>query len=189
MPRVFNVIDEQINNCFDGKRTEELGLGIPPGVITYGEQWVESNPEPIQGHNTTCFVRGRFDSAIKFDDETYGLIDFKTSIISEKSRRLYARQLHAYAYALENPAPGKFALGPISRVGLIAFEPTIFLNSEGSMASLEGNLTWMEIPIHRPRFMEFLGEVLSVLELEEPPPAGDNCPYCQYRESKIENPF
>lgn len=183
MPRIFNTIDAQMKNCFEGKRTEELGLGIPPGVVNFGEKWVESIPTKNPGYDSTCFVRGRFDSAIRFDDGSYGVIDFKTSIITERSKRLYARQLHAYAYALENPAPGKLALNPISKIGLIAFGPTAFLNEQRDSASLVGNLTWMEIRIHRPRFLEFLGEVMSILELEESPSANNDCPYCRYRGS------
>ena len=60
---------------------------------------------------------------VSFDDGTYGVMDFKTSNPSSESAELYSRQLHAYAYALEHPAPGKLALSPVTKLGLLYFYP------------------------------------------------------------------
>jgi len=53
----------------------------------------------------------------------YGVIDFKASNPSTDSARMYSRQLHAYAYALEHPAPGKLSLSPVTKLGLLYFYP------------------------------------------------------------------
>ena len=36
---------------------------------------------------------------------------------------MYSRQLHAYAYTLEHPAPDKLALSPVTELGLLYFYP------------------------------------------------------------------
>src|SRR5207249_9840180 len=91
------------------------------------------------------------------------------------------RQLHAYAYALENPSPGQFALGPVSKLGLLVFEPSIFTNRNGGHASLGGGLSWIEIPRDDAFFFRFLDEVLSVLDQPSPPAGAPSCEWCQYR--------
>ena len=72
--------------------------------MAHGEEWVESTPIEVPGRESTCFIRGKFDTVLRFDDDTYGVVDFKTSRISPKHLAKYSRQLHAYAHA---PANGR----------------------------------------------------------------------------------
>jgi hypothetical protein len=82
---------------------------------------------------------------------------------------LYSRQLHCYAYALENAGIGKFALQPVTTLGLLVFEPDAFSDEAGA-AMVQGKLTWINIPRDDRMFMEFLADVLAVLELPTPAP-------------------
>lgn len=159
---------------------------MPPlasGVFEYGEMWLESKRIVVPEHSSTCFISGRLDTVIKFDDETYAVVDFKTSERKEEHIPLYARQLHAYAYALENAAPGKFAVGPITRLGLLVFEPSMFAKCVNGTASLSGDLSWIEIPRDDGGFLGFLAEVLNVLEQPTPPGGASSCEWCSYRDS------
>ncbi|MDP7372166.1 MAG: PD-(D/E)XK nuclease family protein, partial [Nitrospinota bacterium] len=135
------------------------------------------------GRDSTCFVRGKFDTVVKFDDGTYGVIDFKTSKTKSEHVSLYGRQLHAYAYSLENAAPGNFALRPISRLGLLVFDPNSFRNHPQSEVSLDGGLHWLEIPLDERSFIRFLAGVLEVLDQPSPPPPSRSCECCKYREA------
>jgi hypothetical protein len=188
-PRIFMVIDSKMNACFDGVRAEGIAAGVPSGVVAYGQKWVQSQPIAAPDSPSTCFIRGRFDTVVAFDDGTYGVIDFKTTGSGAAHLAIYSRQLHAYAYALENPALGKFALGPISRLGLLVFRPHDFVNQGGDAASLEGSMRWIEIPRDDDAFLQFIGQVISVLEQPEPPESAPSCRWCQYREASRETGF
>lgn len=183
MPKIFGIIDNEMKAFFAGKRTGDFVTALPAGVVEYGEKWVESSPISISSHSSTCFVRGKFDTAIKFDDGTYGVVDFKTSERKAEHVPLYGRQLHAYALALENPAAGKLSLRPITRLGLLVFDPSSYSLAADGTSSLSGGLTWIEIPRDKTGFLGFLGEVLDVLEQPDPPGGTPSCQWCAYRDT------
>lgn len=180
MPNIFTIIDSEMKKFYSNKRIEEIAEGVPPGIVKYGEKWVGSEPIEIPGRSSRCFVSGKFDTVVKFDDGTYGVIDFKTSQRKSGHVSLYSRQLHAYAHALENPAPGKLGLGPVSRLGLLIFEPSRYVQGKVNVG-LAGKLSWIEIPRNDALFLDFLSEVLGVLEMDSPPPANPDCDWCKYR--------
>lgn len=180
MPKVFTVIDAEMKKCFGGKRTETIAADMPGGVIQFGEHWVESKPIHLPNRSSTIFLRGKYDTVVNLDDQTYGVIDFKTASAKPEHLATYGRQLHGYAYALENPAPRAFGLSPVSRFGLLAFDPNNFANQIGS-GSLTGRLAWVEIPRDDHKFFQFLDEVVSLLELPEPPKGSAECEWCRYR--------
>ena len=183
MPKIFSVIDSKMNQCFRGARIESVVPELPGGVVEYGEKWVRSKPIAIPNRSSTCFISGKFDTVIKFDDGTYGVVDFKTSERREEHIPLYSRQLHAYAYALENPAPGELSLNPVSKLGLLVFEPDTFTHASAGNASLVGGLSWIEFPRDDGTFLKFLGRVVSVLDQPAPPGGTPSCPWCQYRDT------
>jgi len=180
MPKIFTRIHSLLEEWADGKRTEVLAPGMPTGIVAHGEKWVQSTPIPIPGCQAQCFIRGRFDTVVKLDDETFGIVDFKTCSRQDKHLKLYARQLHAYAMALENPAEGRFSLSPISKLGLLVWEPNMFSDTNDAMA-LEGSFDWIELPLDVPGFMEFLSDVLEILEQPMPPEPSPRCEFCSYQ--------
>jgi len=182
LPKIFIKIDGLMKEFFEDKSTAEISSDLPPGVVKFGEKWVESQPIIIPGHNSQCYIRGKFDTVVEFEDGSYGVIDFKTSEAQSAHIQLYTRQLHAYAYALENPAPGKLSLSPITKLGLLCVEPTrIYRESDGRI-SYSGEATWIECPRNDDQFLDFIGQVLSVLEQPEPPPPAPSCGWCEYRD-------
>ena len=179
-PRIFGQIDGLMNDFYREKLSSEISPDLPEGVIEYGEKWVESQPIALPGYRSQCFIRGRFDSVIAFTDGSYGVIDFKTTKPSPKHVPFYSRQLHAYAYALEHPASGKLRLSPVTRLGLLCVEPVDIDWAEGERIAYLGEVTWMEIPKDEAWFLEFLDEVMAVLDKPEPP-SPRKCGYCHYR--------
>lgn len=132
------------------------------------------------------------DGLVQFEDGTYGVIDFKTSSVA-KTSKIYSRQLHAYAAALENPSKNsQLKRGKVSHLGLVVYEPSEFhtpLDENGKIrGALVGNLQHVKMEHNHEDFVNFLGEVSDVLNLAEAPPAPKSkygravysCPYCQY---------
>jgi hypothetical protein len=181
-PAIFGNIDLLMKRMFADKTTAEVLPALPPGKVILGGKWVESTPIRLQGSEISCFIRGIFDSVLQFDDGSYGVIDFKTSEPNPKHVEFYGRQLRAYAYALEHPAPGKLALSPVSKLGLLCVSPKdIDRDVQGHIRYI-GEVTWLEVPRDEAGFMAFLAQVMQVLVAPEPPPAAEKCPFCKYRD-------
>ena len=174
-PKIFGTIDAAMTACYDGMRTEAISSRMPRGIVRFGQKWVRSHPIDVGLGSPTCYIAGRFDSVAEFDDGTYGVIDFKTSGARGDQLALYGRQLHAYAYALEHPAPGQLALAPISRLGLLVFEPGSFVHLPGETANLVGKLTWIDMPRDDAAFLNFLRQVVSLLSQPAPPEPASDC--------------
>ena len=181
MPKIFTRIDMQMKLCFGGRRTEDVLPGLPGGLLEFSEKWVTSIPLVIPGRASGCFVRGKFDTVIRFDDGTFGVVDFKTCDRNDHHIPLYARQLHAYAFALELAAAGSLCLKPVSRLGLLVFEPTAFSKDGNGSCYLGGGLKWIEIPRTDGAFKQFLAEVLDLLESTTVPSPNPDCGWCHYQ--------
>jgi hypothetical protein len=186
-PSVFGAIDRLMKAHFAGRPASEIDPTLPPGVISVSEKWVESLPIILPGHTLSCFVRGKIDAMISFDNSSYGVVDFKTSEPKLSQIPFYSRQLHAYAYAFEHPAPDKLGLSPISRLGLLVEAPHATWVESTEEINFHFTSTWLEIPYKEAGFLRFIDKVLTLLELPEPPPAGEKCEYCKYRQHAREH--
>jgi len=134
----------------------------------------------LPNHISTCYINGRFDIVVSFDDGSYGVIDFKTSDPSKESAWMYSRQLHAYAYALEHPASGKLALSPVTKLGLLYFYPNNIDQQSIDRLNYEAEIVWIEVEKNEQRFLKFIDKVLDVLELPEAPEHSPNCQWGSY---------
>ncbi len=181
-PSIFGKIDLLMKTFFEGKSTQAMHPGLPPGKVLYGEKWVESQPISLPGRSAQAFLRGKFDTVVGFEDGSYGVIDFKTSTPKPEHVEFYGRQLHAYAHALENPAAGKFALAPISVLGLVVLEPVDLVEDPTGNGIFKNRLTWVPVPRDDAAFFHFMDLILSVLEQPEPPAPNEDCVWCKYRQ-------
>lgn len=180
MPGIFSAIAGRQKEFYSGKRTEHFCSRLPPGVIEYGEKWVESIPIKADGSAVSCYIKGRFDIVVKFDDGGYGIIDCKTASPSDKKTQMYGRQLQAYAYALENPAQGQLSLSPITKLGILYFEPFSFEQLNLTEQAFRGNLVWHGVERDDASFFDFMKTIVKVLESDEiHPHTCENCIYCK----------
>lgn len=141
-------------------------------------------------------IKIQVDALVRFDDKSYGIIDFKTSQAA-KASETYSRQLHAYARALEDPSTNsELEGGTVSDMGLVVYTPGEFhtpTTEEGAVkAALTGDLTYVPVERDDKGFERFLGEVVDVLALPGPPAppppsrarwgggSFSSCPYCQF---------
>jgi hypothetical protein len=180
LPSIFSQIAGLLKNHYDGKHTSELHIALPSGIVSYGEQWVRSEIIQLPNHSATCYISGRFDIVVSFEDSTYGVIDFKTGNPNMEWKSLYSRQLHAYAYSLEHPAPNALSLSPVTRLGLLYFYPSAISQQCIERLSYDAEITWIEVEKNEQDFLEFIDEVLNVLELPQAPEASPGCQWCNY---------
>ena len=180
LPSIFSKIAGLLKNHYHGKHTSELHIALSPGNINYSEKNVRSQLIQLPDHNATCYISGRFDIVVSFDDGSYGVIDFKTSNPNKESANLYSRQLHAYTYALEHPAPGKLALSPVTKLGLLYFYPDNINQQSIGRLNYGAEIVWVEIEKDEEGFLKFIDEVLDVLELPEAPEHSPSCQWCGY---------
>lgn len=181
-PRIFSRIDQLMKDFFQNLPASMLSDNLPEGVIRFADRWVVSQPIHLPGHTQTAYIKGRFDSVIEFADGSFGVVDFKTSEPRPEHVPFYSRQLHAYAYALENPAEKALKLTPVTRLGLLCVEPMSISDDWISRIAYVGEVTWLECPKDEAGFLGFIERVVSVLENPQPPQPADNCAYCQYRD-------
>jgi hypothetical protein len=180
LPSIFSQIASLLKNHYDGKHTSELHVALPTGIVSHGEKWVRSQTIELPNHKSTCYISGRFDIVVSFDDGSYGVIDFKTSDPGSESANLYSRQLHAYAYALEHPATNALALSPVTKLGLLYFYPDN-INQQGiDRLNYGAEIVWIEVEKDEQGFLKFIDKVLDVLELPHPPECSPNCQWCSY---------
>jgi len=188
-PAMFGKMGSLTSNFYHGKACNEISSQLPVGIINLREKWVKSAPIGFAGTEAQVVIRGRFDAIAAFADGSYGVIDYKTSEASPGKADFYGRQLSAYAYALENPAPGALGLAPVSRLGLFVITPQRFERTEmGEMAFITA-ATWLDVPRDDAGFLGLLAEVVSLLDQPAPPQGDKNCGLCKYLKAYKEAGF
>ena len=180
-PGMFGRMGNLTSSFYHDKPANEISPDLPAGKVKYREGWVKSNPIDFPGTESQCVIKGRFDAVVAFEDGSYGVIDYKTSDASDEQASFYSRQLSAYAYALENPAPGALALAPITRLGLFIITPERFERLPNGELAFVNRATWMEIPRDEGAFLALLREVVALLDKPTPPAPADDCGLCNYR--------
>jgi hypothetical protein len=178
-PKVFTMLDNQTKDFFFNKRSEEMAPELRPGRIAFGDRWVRSRPLAVPGHDTQVALQGKIDTALSFDDGSYGIIDFKTSEPKDGHVPFYGRQLHSYAIAAEHPAEGALDLSPVTQLGLLCVEPVAMIGVEDAVA-YKGDTHFLEIERDDDAFYAFLSQVLYLLERPAPPDPAPKCGYCTY---------
>lgn len=186
MAGIFKRIEGLQMKFYDGRPTMEICPALPSGSIRCGERWVESEVIRLPGRESSCYIAGKIDSLIEFEKEGWGILDFKTTEVKIEKAALYGRQLHAYAYSLENPAKTPLSikgeaphLSPITRLGLLCFEPSALDQPASGRHAYHGEVRWIDIPRDDDKFLRFVGEILDVLEGNLPSP-GNECDWCNY---------
>ena len=180
-PSVFSTYHELLQGYAEGQCPSALTGALPPGEVESGERWVQSAPLTVPDRPERFFIRGRVDQLACFRDGTYGLIDYKTTDRSAANADKYARQLHAYAWALERPVCPAERCAPVSRMGLLCLHPAEVkaLHADDELVA-RLRPRWVEIERDDDAFAAFLAKALAVLAREEAPPPAEECSCCQY---------
>jgi PD-(D/E)XK nuclease superfamily len=182
-PGMFGRMANMTSQFYLHKSTAEISPTLPPGHVALQEKWVQSEPISPPGTESQCYIKGRFDAVMEFEDGSYGIIDYKTSEAKDEQTSFYSRQLSAYAYALEHPAPRALGLSPITRMGLFVVTPDRFEATDRNEKVFVNKTVWTDVPRDDEAFMRLLGEVVRLLDAPEPPESDPDCETCNYRKT------
>lgn len=120
-------------SCSVGLVCRGLRVGLLPVTPVCSPSLPPSPPTPW---DAVVRQTGQLDCLVRDEKDEYGVIDFKTSSVA-KSLDIYARQLHAYAYALECPSDASELLpGRVSHMGLVVYEPISFACDDAAVAAV-----------------------------------------------------
>lgn len=183
MAKIFNTIDGGMQAFFQDKVLSEIDSSLPNIKIIAKNTSCTSEAIPFKDLGAQVYVHGKTDGIAKdLDTDGYVIVDYKTSVPKPEHMLIYAAQLHSYAFAFSKAAENATSLTPVTRLGLLAYEPKVF-NVDGTDAQLKGNITWIEMEMDKKWFKNMLREVAELLMQPEPPEAGTDCSFCKYLDS------
>lgn len=173
-PAIFGRMNSLLQDSVMGLNLQDIHPDLPSGIVSVQEGFLRSIPVPGA---EDCFISGRFDILTKLQDGTYSVIDFKITSPNEEQIRKFATQLHAYKFALENPASETEPI-KVSKMGLISVTPSSIEHLNGNLVFTAGP-KWHPIEEDMDTFYKLIGEISTVLN-GEMPDSGKDCPYCKY---------
>lgn len=179
LPAVFNLFDRRQKDYFLGKPTTDLSRDLPAGLVLRSDVAVRSTPIPVPRRSVSIEFRGTLDALLAFPDGSSGVVDLKTAQVSPKLADFYAPQLHAYALALENPAPGWPCETRVNTLGLVCCEPGEILRLPDGRLAYGVQPTWIPIPRDDQAFFTLLMLVGEILEWTELPKPRSSCRWCE----------
>lgn len=174
-PAIFGRLNTLLQDSVMGKSLKDIDPKLPGGTIEFQEGFLKS--QPIPGAQD-CYISGRFDVMTKLDDGTYGVIDFKITKPDEEQIQKFSSQLHAYKFALENPAIGEPV--KISKIGLISVSPESIEHKDGKFV-FTTSPTWHPIEEDMEGFFGLIREISNLLN-GPVPKLNETCQLCNYRE-------
>jgi hypothetical protein len=180
IPRVFTAMDRLQRAYFHGRSTKELDPGLPDGTLDCSEASIVSKPFDV-GSGVSIRFRGTIDCAMAFDGGGCGMADFKTIDPRGRGVDMYRLQLHAYAIAFENPAPGYVASKRVTRLGLKCFNPIAMVTMSNDDFAFRTASTWIDVTRSDKEFWAYLGYVATNLLPGSPPDPAPHCEWCRMR--------
>ena len=175
-----------INNTLDSlfkKRlikksiNEFIKIPSPQGSIIETGKTIKSASISRSG-KLDCYLEGKYDALIQFDDGTYGIVDFKVSKYSPDKIETFKWQLQAYHYAFTHPYHG--AVYPISKMGLLFIYPADFQPSDNGNYHLPVDMHWVDVQYNEQEFLKFIYKVQDLLSDDKVPARFEKCPYCKF---------
>ena len=183
MAKIFNTIDGGMQSFFQGKTLSEIDPGLPNIKIIGKNMTCTSEAIQFEDLGAQVFVHGKTDGiAEDLDSKGYVIVDYKTSMPKPEHLLIYAAQLHSYAFAFSKAAENAISFSPVTRLGLLVYEPQVF-NVDGVEAQLNGKITWTELEMDKKWFRQMLHDVAELLMQTGPPESNPDCPFCKYSES------
>ncbi len=185
-PPVFSNFDVVQQNYFKNLNTNQLSNKLPSGkIMTKSELPGRVVSEELKDSKGRKFILGgRPDIVIKFDDDSYGIIDFKTTQLSDNKAENYKYQLESYAQIFTNPGSTKTAptpkLEPISQIGVLQFFPSEIFDHEEDNCKLNFKMSYVKLERDIDDFYKRVELYMDIINLENPPEFTEGCKDCDF---------
>ena len=66
-----------MKDYFEGKSPKDITAALPDGKVEFGDRWIQSKPFLDKKTGNRCFIKGKTDTVLGFNDNTYGVVEFK----------------------------------------------------------------------------------------------------------------
>jgi hypothetical protein len=177
MPKIFTLIDRSFKESFIDQNLNAVCKDLPDANFQDADKWVVSKEISNPSYpDVKVQIRGKIDAVFAYPDESFAIIDLKTSEVSEQYLEKYKRQLMAYSYAVKNPENSKsFQLDNLKNTGLLIFDPKKFFIDSNSKGGIQGDIKWLEFKLDLDDFELFIkDEVIPLLSGKEPAPTKED---------------
>ena len=186
-PPVFNKLDIIQKNFFIDKDTSFLSKELPDGHFLSNQDLPSKISSSIfKDKKARSFkVVGIPDLVVKFKNEGYGIIDFKTTKISEQKANSYKFQLEAYATIFENP--GKInsmvtpLLKPVTKLAVLQFDPNKIETINKTVCNMSFSLGYVELENRMTNELYDRATLaIDIITQNSPPPLNETCNDCNF---------
>ena len=134
---------------------------------------------------TNIRLTGTPDVIVKRQDESFGIIDYKTARLTEHQNNIlpmYRVQLNSYAYIAE-----RCGFSPVTGIGLVYFQPQTdvdvenvadYLLDDGFRLSFRSRVLTLELDPNNV-VEPLLRDARRLADMEKPPDSAEGCQDCQ----------
>lgn len=185
-PPVFSRFDVVQQAYFKDKNTSDLTQDLPRGRIMTKEELpgrvVSKTLKDNKGRE--FILGGRPDIVIEFEAGGYGIIDFKTTKLSETKSDDYKYQLEAYAQIFTKPGHIKKGptpkLDPITHMGVLQFDPSHIHEHDQESCDMRMKTHYSPLTRNLEDFFSHITDVIDILIKPTIPEFTDGCNFCSF---------
>lgn len=185
-PPVFSNFDVVQKDYFKKLNTKDLTNDLPDGRFLQQNELpgriVSSELEDLKKRK--FILGGTPDIVIKFNDNSYGILDFKTTNLSDTKSANYKYQLEAYAQIFTYPGMTKSKktpkLEPITHIGILQFFPKNISSHRENKANLEMQMSYSPLKRNVDNFYEHITFVMDILNSDQVPELTNECELCNF---------
>ena len=190
-PPVFSRFDVVQQAYYKDKNTSDLTKELPEGrIMNKDELPGRVVSQTLRDNKGRSFILGgRPDIVIKFDQGGYGIIDFKTTKISEDKSENYKHQLEAYAQIFSKPGATKSKktplLNPITHMGILQFDPSDIQTHNENSCDMRMNISFSPLRRDEKDFFENITQIIDIINQSEVPDFTEDCNDCQFVKQQL----
>ena len=205
-PTVFSTLDKYQKERYVNLTTRDLSSKLEegsfyqvPSAVEKKKRKKENKPQygeldlPGKVRSTTLFdnknrpyfLEGKPDLVLKFKNQTYGVIDFKTTSEADKTS-FYKNQLEAYAQIFENPGQMKTVksplLTPVTYLGLVQFTPNEITHHDENKYQQNFIINHYQLERNEKTTLDFkhyITKLIDIIELPKQPEFNEDCTICK----------
>ena len=179
-PGIFSKFDSLQKKFYHGKSSKLLSDKLEEGEIV-GDFNKMLRSEVLYDLKDRPFtLSGKIDGYIKHQD-SFTIVDFKTTKINESKIDAYATQLQSYALMMEKPKEGSLKLTPIKRLGIFCFEPSDITELGKDNCNMVMDTKWFDIPRDDKDLIGYITKIQDVLYSKTKPQSNPTCGICNFK--------